>query len=706
MSETVAPQLIGRIAALARGGRLAEASALAANGWKSGGDDPVLAALAGTIELHRGDFARAADYLRFAHDARPSDVTIRTNLAEALYHMGRTDAVLALCDEPSMAADASLRLARLAGYLHQEAGSLAEAVACYRRIVDREPGDWGAWNNLGNSLAAKGDTDDAIAALQKARDLAPDSPPILLNLANALMDAGRGDDAEAVLKDAAAQFPDDPQPWLALHNLYQRAGLDEQAFDAISGAAERAPGDAQIWSDRGLEAAQRNRYDIAETSFETALAIEPALGPSLVGLASVYERVNREAEFDGLYERATAAGADEQSLSFIDALRFRRAGRFQEAYEALERAPDVIVTGRMHYLRGSVLDRLGRADEAFADFASMNEHWKADPSRPLDRAAEYRRAMTQASALLSGEWLAGWGDPPAHDPVRRSPVFLVGFPRSGTTLLDTMLMADPSVLVLEEEPFLVEAETDLGGIEALPAASAAELAAARERYFEKIDAKAGPIGDRLVIDKHPMHLNKVAIARRLFPDARFILALRHPCDCLLSCYITNFRINSAMASFLDLDDAASLYDLSFEHWQKALKLFDLPVREVVYERLVHDRDGELRPLFEWLGLAWPDDGVDHRDIARRRGTVITASYSQVTEPLYSRSAGRWARYRKHLEPILPLLEPWIERFGYSLDDGRAPARPRPGPDDARSRQDRRGRRAGASGRAGTRGGHS
>jgi hypothetical protein len=143
-----------------------------------------------------------------------------------------------------------------------------------------------------------------------------------------------------------------------------------------------------------------------------------------------------------------------------------------------------------------------------------------------------------------------------------------------------------------------------------------------------------------------------------------VLALRHPCDVVLSCYLTNFRINNAMANFLRLEDAAALYDLSFTHWEKAKALFDLPVGTVVYERLVEDKDRELRPLFDWLGLAWPGEAFDHRDAARARGTVATASYAQVTEPIYTRAAGRWTQYRTQLEPVLPVLASWIKRFGY------------------------------------------
>lgn len=673
MSDTTAPHLLGQIAGLARANRLDEAAALAADAWKSAAD-PVLAALAGAVEFHRGRFEPAAAYLRVAHRAKPGDMVVRANLADALFRIDRHDEVLALCDDASLRADASLRLARFAGHLHQQAGDFAAAAACYRLIVERAPDDWGALNNLGNALNANGQRDEALDALRKARDLAPDSAPILLNLGNTLIEARLGDEAEAVFVSAASQYTDDVKPVLALYNLYREAGLEEQAFTRISEAAALAPTDPKILTDHGQEAARRNQYDIAEAAYEKALAVQPGFGPAMVGLASVYERVNREAELDPLHARALNEKADDQTVSFIEALRFERAGQFEEANTALEKAGNAIVSGRLLHLRGTVLDRLGRYDEAFETFAEMNRHWQADPTRPRDRARDYRDAMTSADALLSPDWLAGWTTPPAPDR-RRTPVFLVGFPRSGTTLLDTMLMADPSVLVLEEEPFLVEAENELGGIDALPNASADAIAAARDGYFARVEAMSGPIGDRLVIDKHPMHLNKVAIARRLFPDARFILALRHPADVLLSCFITNFRINNAMANFLDLDDAATLYELTFRHWEKARTLFGAPVREVVYERLVLDSARELRPLFDWLGLAWPDSGIDHQDAARRRGAVSTASYAQVVEPIYSRSAGRWARYRQHLQPVLPVLGPWVDRFGYSLDDGTIPGWP-------------------------------
>lgn len=656
-------EAVRRIAALARGGQLDAAAIQLVEAIAQHPGDAVLSALGGAIEFHRGQFKRAIPYLEVAFREKPNDLTIRINLAESHFHEGNHAAALALCDEAIALADPSLRLARLGAHLAQAQEDFPLAIRLYRHLVKCDAKDWSLWNNLGNALGFEGDHEGAVEALQKAVALAPDSKPIRINLGNALIDAGNGDEAEAVLTRAGKDFADDATPFLSLFNLYRLVGREDDAYAAIAEAARRAPDDASIQSDHGQEAARRNRYDEAEAAFETAVRLDPKLGPPYVGLASVYERMNREVELEPLKIRAEAAGTDAQSMSYIDALRFKRAEAFDDAFAALEAAGDVIVPGRKHHLRGIMLDRMGRHDEAFEAFTAMNEHWQADPSMPTERARQYRDMIVTATDVLTPEWLRSWTPAlPFED--RPSPIFIVGFPRSGTTLLDTMLMADPRVRVLEEEPFLAEAEAELGGVEALATATEDQVRAAREGYFRRAAAICELDAESIVVDKHPMHLNKVPVIRRLFPGARFVLAMRHPCDVLLSCYITNFRINAAMANFLDLDDAAALYDLTFTHWEKARALFDVPVATIIYERLVEDTEGQLEPVFDWLGLQWPGKAFDHTKAARARGTVATASYAQVTEPIYSRAKGRWTKYRRHLERIHPVLAPWIERYGH------------------------------------------
>jgi tetratricopeptide (TPR) repeat protein len=668
-------ETISRIAGLARSGRLDEAAiqvASAAAGQAS--LDPVLAALGGAVEFHRGQFARAADYLQIALRAHPNDMTVRANLVEALYRTERGTEALALCDEASARADRTLRIARLGAHLAQEAGNHNQAIALYRLLVAHDPADWAAWNNLGNTLDAKGEFSEAATALEKAAALAPDSQPIRLNLGNALIAAERYEEAEKVLSELAAEFADDPKPLLALFAFYRRAGLDDKSYDALIEAVRRDPGDAVNQASFGQEAAQRNHHDAAEAAFEAALALDPAIALAWIGLASTYERTNREDRLDPLYERACQAQIAEEPIAFIEALRFKRAGQFEQALEAVERTGEVVGESRRMNLRGTVLDRLGRHDEAFAAFARMNELTLEEPSRPAERAKVYRDVVEHGRALATPLWHSTW-EPAEISDGWQDPVVLLGFPRSGTTLLDTMLMSDPTTRVLEEEKFIADLEREVGGIEALPGMTAAQIAAARASYFERVGKIVDLSPGSTIVDKHPLHLNKVPIITRLFPKARYILALRHPCDVLLSCFITNFRTNHAMSNFLELETAAELYDMTFSYWLEARETFGLDVRTVVYERLVEDTARELVPLFDWLGLTYPETGLDHRDAARARGLVRTASYAQVTEPVYTRSAGRWKRYEQHLAPILPRLAPWVEQFGYSLEDGRIPGWP-------------------------------
>ena len=130
--------------------------------------------------------------------------------------------------------------------------------------------------------------------------------------------------------------------------------------------------------------------------------------------------------------------------------------------------------------------------------------------------------------------------------------------------------------------------------------------------------------------------------------------------------MANFQLNQAMRSFSDLDEAARTYDAVFDAWTRATELLPLNVHRVRYERMVDDLEGEMKRLLAALELPWDPGVLDNRSSAARREHIRTASYSQVTEPLYSRAAGRWQRYRTQLEPALPILAPWADRMGYSL----------------------------------------
>jgi hypothetical protein len=397
---------------------------------------------------------------------------------------------------------------------------------------------------------------------------------------------------------------------------------------------------------------------------------DPTSGDAFLCLVDVLER-ERPAELPELLEEAEAAKVEPIAGKIMRAYVALRQKRFRDGVDEIKEVPKDAYPVRRWRLAGQLLERLGDADGAFDAFTRLNEVQSQDQTKPLVRAAALRDQIRERPLHITPEWHASWVAP-AVVSKRPSPAFLLGFPRSGTTLLDTILMGHPNVDVLEEQPVLhkigveISAEFggDISGFDAISSLDEAAVLRTQERYFEIASEFIDLREDALLIDKSPLHLQSVPLIYRLFPDARLILALRHPADAVLSCFMANFRLNSAMSNFLRLDTAADFYDITFSIWEKSLSVFPVEVHTIVYEQLIADPEAELRPVVEALGLTWQQDMLNHQRTAEARGVIKTASYAQVTQPLYKTAVGRWQRYRKHLEPILPTLEPWIRKFGY------------------------------------------
>jgi hypothetical protein len=154
---------------------------------------------------------------------------------------------------------------------------------------------------------------------------------------------------------------------------------------------------------------------------------------------------------------------------------------------------------------------------------------------------------------------------------------------------------------------------------------------------------------------------------RVFPGAKFILALRHPCDVVLSCFLRRFDLNTAMVQFLDLEGAARFYDTVFSLWEHYNRVMNLNVHAIHYEDVVRDFRPTVAALLEFLKVPWNDAVLEYDKTAREKAHISTPSYHQVTQKIYTRASGRWLRYKKHMEPVLPILEPWVKKLGYSMD---------------------------------------
>jgi tetratricopeptide (TPR) repeat protein len=495
-------------------------------------------------------------------------------------------------------------------------------------VIRAAPGDWESLNNLGNVRAAMGEADAAVDLFRQAIALKPELVEIVVNLSDALGQADRTEERQQMMREAARVSPDHPRVQLQL------------------GFAEAGAGD----------------FGAAERAFRAAIRLDPGNIAAWLELALVLESLNRVEELAALVAQAEAAAGGPETI-FIRAWALRRQGRFEEALPLVEAVPDSIDPMRRAQLLAEIADRLGQTERAFAAFTAMNE--AALAAKPKPPGLSYRESVAADAALVTPGWISSWRKV-ALDDAPPAPVFIIGFPRSGTTLLDTLLMNLPDLHVLEEMPPVGEVQIMLGGQARLPALTSKEANALRRRYFEALDIVAPAQAGRIVVDKYPLHMARMPIIHRIFPDAKIVFVERHPCDAVLSCFMSNFALSRAMRSFTSLEESALLYDTVFDAWARAETLLPLDVHRVRYERMVENLEGEMRALLDYLGLAWDPRVLDNRTSAARREHIATASYSQVTEPIYRRSAGRWSRYRAQMAPVLPVLAPWAERLGYRI----------------------------------------
>lgn len=649
----------------AMAGQLSDACAIGEQALASGGDRVALNAMLGTLRCRAGQLDRGIDHLFAAHHGRPGDSVIARNLVMALSDAGRTAEALDILTPELARGDATMGLETMRGQLAQAASAFDLAIAAYERVVAAQPDNWEAWNNLGNARRMTSDFDGAVAALHRADEITPGSAPVELNLALAYGARGDFAEAEGRLRAMAEAHTADTHALRELHALLKEQAREEEALAAIAAAVDRAPRESELLLALASQKMLLLDHHGAEAAYRAVIAIDPADPLANLGLAVGFELTNRTADLTALVAESEARGVGADIVDFIRAFDARRGRRFEEGIAALEQVPETLETSRRAHLLGQLLEGAGRHDEAFAAFVHMNALKRDDPSQPEQRADSYRAAVRGDRDCVTPAWFACWrAETTRYE--GPTPVFLVGFPRSGTTLLDTILLSHPSVEILEEEPALKEANALLPPVAELPTADDATITAARARYFEVAAGLAPLAPGTTLVDKNPLHMNKLPVILRLFPDAKIILALRHPCDVVLSCFSTNFTLNAGMSNFIALESAAALYDLSFSYVEQVRAVMKPPVHQVVYENIVGNREQELRALFDFISLDWNDAVLDHQATAQGRERIKTASYAQVIQPIYTRSAGRWLAYRRHLEPVFPVLRPWAEKFGYEI----------------------------------------
>jgi len=312
--------------------------------------------------------------------------------------------------------------------------------------------------------------------------------------------------------------------------------------------------------------------------------------------------------------------------------------------------------GDIRFEMGMLYERLNRPGDAVENFELGNAFLARDAQAVAmfrTRSAEYlerlKRAYDGPAAQPAGNIVPG-GD--------GTPVFLVGFPRSGEALLEQVMDAHPGIQVLKEQAAMsVVRDRLLARGDDFPAnlfdIADTDITALREIYFQAVDRTVTRAPDTLLIDTLPLNILDAGLIHRLFPDAKFILAQRHPCDICLDCFTHPFAMNDGTVHFTRLDDAVGFYEHVMALWQTQRETLALNVHEVRHEDLISGQQETARKLLEFLGVSWHDE-------------VLTPLAAEGGE---SMPAGRWRTFEIHMAPYLPRLRPFIRGFGYA--DGGA-----------------------------------
>lgn len=413
-------------------------------------------------------------------------------------------------------------------------------------------------------------------------------------------------------------------------------------------------------------------FAAARTDFERVIALKPDHAAALASLSDLaFKRRDLLAARDFA---ARALAADQGNLAAILALAAveLESGDCESALSHLEplaRAAGIGPENRAtaQSLIGDALDRLNRHAEAFAAYASskalVRSLYRAIYEAPgrETAAACIPRLIDAFRSIPAETWRSSGGD-------ARAPVFLVGFPRSGTTLLQQILASHPEVESAEEYDFLIESARKYvyarDGFAALVRAGDAELDPYRADYRARA-AEAGVAGGRKIfIDKLPFNSIVLPLIARLFPGAKLIVAIRDPRDVVLSCFRRRFGMNVHMYELLSLESAASYYNAVMTLVANYLSRLDLAVCTVRHEDLVSRTEPETKRLCTFLGIEWVDAILDFAARAQMR-ELRTPSASQVARGLNAEGVGQWRKYRQQMAPVLPVLAPWVERFGYA-----------------------------------------
>jgi len=595
-------------------------------------------------------------------------------------------------------------------------GRMIEALAAYRKLCKRDDRDIQAWHMAGAIAGLTGDYGSAKSCCEKVIALNPRNHGPYLNLANILMSTGQFPEALQRYQQALQLKPDDPQTLTNLANLYAQQGMAERAERSLQRAIRSDPDHAEAYNNLGNIYREKARLTEAEQCFRKALNIKPGYVDALCNLGAVYSDQLKYAEAENCYSQAIRYAPDSPApLRSLGDL-FQSTGEFDQAKECYESALRLSPTDtharaslatlqercgnmeaalalltpliksrryntrsaltyaklcskqdqdkagiqllsdtlkmpvsqddsiELHFALGELYDHSGQYDQAFHHFKTAND--MDATRRPLHN---HTLDIQKTVEFFSAERLDRL---PKSTNDSELPIFIVGMPRTGTSLVEQILAShslvyaggereDISTIIDSLNSRMLQGEQFPHALESISQESLDRISA---NYLQQISSLCHA-GIRFT-DKTPLNGLQLGFISRLLPECRIILCKRDALDTCLSIYFHRFNALHGYAYRLDsLGEFFRQYYRLMDHWIKVLDIDILPVQ---YEELVRDPEPNIRTIVDFCKLDWDSSCLSFH---KNKRTINTPSYDQVRKPMYTGSVGRWRHYDEHLGPL-------------------------------------------------------
>ena len=504
-------------------------------------------------------------------------------------------------------------------------------------------------------------------------------PNLLVLAAYHQRDTGNGQRALALAEQARQISPRDVDVLNALGNCLVHLGRCREALKPFDAALRQAPHAYLVRYNKAAALEELQELERARVEFERVVESRPDHVESLSRLATLAMQRGDPAAARDYAIRALKHDPQHAASHLSLASAELGLGQPEAALARLQsllRAADLTPRNRSiaYGLKGDALDRLDRVAEAFDAYRE---------SQSIQRAAhmaEFARPDQESSAALADRFIAFfaaadrdiWRAHGRHVEAEGAAThaFLVGFPRSGTTMLEQILASHPDIEAMSERSCLIEAQQSFAaapdGLKQLGAMSSDALAPWRDAYWKRVGEEGLARRSAVFVDKMPLYSVFLGLIARLFPRARIIFALRDPRDVVLSCFRRRFVMTQQMFELTSLESAAAYYDRVMRLCEIYRDRLGLSFCDMRHEDMVADIEGQSRRVCDFLGVPWSAEMINFSRTVGSR-SINTPSGPQLARGLSREGIGQWRRYREQLSPVLPQLAPWAARFGYSAD---------------------------------------